>query len=406
MSPAEPSLHGFAYGEHLEGLPPRSLGFRLLAPADGEPWGAEVEGLAHRLQAAPYPDHWPAADLFCSVLLTDGRRLVALARYGLEDHTPSRRRGGLELIGVVGPAELSVPAALAIYRWLQQRRGSVDDLRTLGGQFPVGEAVSTGPPAPPPGDPVPVLPIRLWQEGVLLFAATTPSDPDHRLGLLEQGAGGNWQWLPLVGADFPLQTFAGRGPVVAWTPHLSGVALKLDRRPGDAPVVVSGRGRKLTLAALALVLVLLGANLAAFLWLNSKVDTAAPAAGAKPPAEPAARGKDNRPTAESDEKREAFARALHALLTRESGPPEWTPAQLLAQYERLALHDPNLQLNPGNTEGKRAVGTVRMLSQRSAESVQRMVRKALTNKGYSPHLIDAACKDVHDLMTREVKEGP
>src|SRR5438874_10525007 len=122
MSTPSVILDGFAYGEHLEGLPPRSLGYRLLAPAEHEPWCAEVEALARRLQGAPYPDHWPPTDLFCSVLLADGRRLIAVARYGLADHTPSRRRGGLELIGVIGPGSLDVPSALAVVRWLRQRR--------------------------------------------------------------------------------------------------------------------------------------------------------------------------------------------------------------------------------------------------------------------------------------------
>src|SRR6516165_11316388 len=122
MSDPTGDLAGFAYGEDLEGVSLRSLGYRLLAPLRAEPWCGEVEALARRLQAAPYSDHWPACDLFCSVLLADGRRLVALARYGLADHTPSQRRGGLELIGLVGPAELDPAAALAIYRWLGQRR--------------------------------------------------------------------------------------------------------------------------------------------------------------------------------------------------------------------------------------------------------------------------------------------
>src|SRR5437660_7852337 len=121
-------LVGFAYGEDLEEGSQRSLGYRLLAPAQGGSWSAEVEALARRLQAAPYSDHWPATDLFCSVLLADGRRVVALARYGLSDHTPAQRRGGLELIGVVGPASLDVPTALAVYRWLHQRRDGADDL--------------------------------------------------------------------------------------------------------------------------------------------------------------------------------------------------------------------------------------------------------------------------------------
>src|SRR5262245_37007204 len=103
MASAMGELVGFAYGEDLEGVPPRSLGYRLLAPVPAAPWCPEVEALARRLQAAPYSDHWPPTDLFCSVLLADGRRLVAVARYGLADHTPSQRRGGLELIGVLAP---------------------------------------------------------------------------------------------------------------------------------------------------------------------------------------------------------------------------------------------------------------------------------------------------------------
>src|SRR6516164_4220690 len=229
-------LDGFAYGEDLDGLPSRSLGYRLLAPPEPAPWSAEVEALARRLQGAPYPDHWPPTDLFCSVLLADGRRLVAVARYGLADHTPSHRRGGLELIGVLGPGELDVPSALAVYRWLQARRAQSDNLHALGGRFALADALAAAPPVPAPADPVPVLPIRLWQEGALLFAATAPGDPSHRLGLLEQGAGRAWQWLPLVGPDFPLAAYAQRGPLVAWTPHLAGVAVKVDRKqPEGAP---------------------------------------------------------------------------------------------------------------------------------------------------------------------------
>ena len=58
-------LLGFAYGEDLEPGSGRSLGYRLLVPPAGE-WTGEVEALARRLQAAPYPDTWPAVDLFCS----------------------------------------------------------------------------------------------------------------------------------------------------------------------------------------------------------------------------------------------------------------------------------------------------------------------------------------------------
>src|SRR5205814_10021537 len=138
-------------------------------------------------------------------------RLVAAARYGLADHAPERRRGGLELVGAVGPGNLGVASALALYQWLRQRRAATDDLRTLGGRHRLADVLAAVPQPPLPADPVPVLPIRVWQEGVLLFAATVPSDPDHHLRLLEQGAADHWQWLPLVGADFPLQTYAKRG---------------------------------------------------------------------------------------------------------------------------------------------------------------------------------------------------
>src|SRR5438552_3634804 len=144
MTAEDIELCGFAYGEHLEGPQQRSLGFRLLAPAEPARWVAEVDALARRLQATPYPDHWPATDLFCSVLLADGRRLLAVARYGLEDHTASRRRGGLELIGVVGPAGLDVPTGLAVYRWLRERRREARDLHDLGGRVSLAEALNAG----------------------------------------------------------------------------------------------------------------------------------------------------------------------------------------------------------------------------------------------------------------------
>jgi hypothetical protein len=198
--------------------------------------------------------------LFCSVLLATGERLVAVARYGLADHTPGHRRGGLELVGVVGPSSLDVTSAFSLYQWLKQRRALVEDLHTLGGTMALAEVLAAMPPTPLPRDPAPVLPVRLWQEGALLFAATTPSEPDHRLTLLEQSAGGAWQWLPFVGADFPVPNYVQRGPLVAWTPHLAGVALKLDHKPINTLLHATRRGRglvnALSLALLAVLLVL------------------------------------------------------------------------------------------------------------------------------------------------------
>jgi hypothetical protein len=411
------ALAGFAYGEEWDALSQRSLGYRLLAPVPAAPWCAEVEALARRLQAAPYSDHWPAADLFCSVLLADGRRLVALTRYGLADHTPSHRRGGLEMVGVVGPAGLDVPSALAVYRWLRKRREATDDLHGLGGAFVPAAVLAEAPPAgPPPADPLPVLPVRLWQDAALLFAAATPSEPDHRLGLLEQGAGAAWQWLPLVGPDFPLAQYAQRGPLVAWTPHLAGVALRVDRKSHEVHATHPPRRNwawavLATLLGLTLVGLLVG-NLWSTIILHRKLTAAearagealpsperpGPATGSGPPAQPG-------PAADS---RDRFVAALRQLLADEGGSREWDAAQnrLLARYARLVRDRRDLRVAEDDTRGKVAVAAVSVLAGRSADRVEETVRKGLANKGFSDRVIKAACEHVREQLQSEMETEP
>jgi hypothetical protein len=409
MSDPTGDLAGFAYGEDLEGVSLRSLGYRLLAPPRGEAWCEEVEALARRLQAAPYSDHWPATDLFCSVLLADGRRVVALARYGLADHTPSQRRGGLELIGVVAPAGLDIRSALSIYHWLQQRRAGAEDLHQLGGRFTLADIVATVEPPPSHADPIPVLPVRLWQEGALLFAASTPADPDHRLRLLEQGAGPSWQWLPLVGPDFPLQTYAQRGPLIAWTPHLAGVALKLDRKTTEIPAVRpprAARGLRAALVILSLLLFgLLSANLWSLLTLHRSL-SAIPA--------PVTSGSENAPVPPKnkppirivDVGRERFVAALHQLLIEQEGGRGWDSekSRLLARYERLIRTHKDLQVRDDDIQGKMTVAAISVLGERSGKHIEDEVRKALSNKGFSDRVIKAACEHVHEQFVGEIKE--
>jgi hypothetical protein len=389
MTPDGPELHGFAYGEDLDAPNGRSLGFRLMAPAGSQLWGAEVEALARRLQMTPYPDHWPPTDLFCSVLLSEGRRVIALARYGLADHTPSQRRGGLELIGVVGPANLSVPSALAVYRWLQQRREETTDLRALGGSFSLTEILSAVPPVQPPSDPVPVLPIRIWQEGALLFAATTPSDPDHRLGLLEQGASSNWQWLPLIGEDFPVQSFAQRGPLVAWTPHLAGVAVKLDRKSEDMSPRWGSRFRAFAAVLAVLLVLLLSGNLWALVRLVSNFET-----------------RDSN-LARTDESQERLAASILGLILEQGNWPdsEQTQKQFIAQYDRVVLKHPELRLREPN--GKAAIGGVGVLltqRKRNADQVKKMIEKALTDKDFNDKLSKSIADKVYQQLLTETKE--
>ncbi len=405
MSTSGATLYGFAYGEHLDGLPPRSLGYRLLAPAAPEPWGGEVEALARRLQGAPYPDHWPPTDLFCSVLLADGRRLVALARYGLADHTPSSRRGGLELVGVVAPGDLDVASALTAYRWLQARRLQVESLHAFDGHFALADVLSSTASAPPPSDPVPVLPVRMWQDGALLFAATTPTEPDHRLGLLEQGAGRGWQWLPLVGSDFPLSTYAQRGPVVAWTPHLAGVALRVERKHEEEAGRKSRRPSRLLAAGLLLGLVVLPAlNLWATLRRYQELGKSANAVDPLPAPEPPAVR-----TPANDDTRDRFAEALHDLLRERMGPREWAQAQdvFLARYERAAKAHPDLRLAETNQKGRLAVGAVGVLSRRGADRVEEAMKKALANKGFDAALVDIAAARVREQLLEDARrEAP
>jgi hypothetical protein len=411
MSAHPISLHCFAYGEHLDELAQRSLGYRLLAPARPAPWSGEVEALARRLQATPFPDHWPPTDLFCSVLLADGSRLVAVARYGLADHTPSARRGGLECIGAVAPGNLSVAHALTLYSWLRQRRAAVSDLHALGGEAALSEILATTSRQATTVDPVPVLPIRLWQEGALLFAAAAPSDPDHRIGMLEQGAGDKWQWLPLVGSDFPLQAFAQRGPLIAWTPHLAGVALKVDRhssKEADRPARSLQRASLLVVSALVLLALLVAVNLWATLHASrqpnsspspdaatARNDGTAPADADKSASQAAAR-----------QARQAFADALYAVLAERGVQFEWDALRdpLLARYERAAREHPDLRLPEGDAKGRVAVGAAALFAERSAGRIEEAIKKALAKRGFDPELVSVACQRVREQLIEEARK--
>jgi hypothetical protein len=407
--PAEADLVGFVYGEECEEGSGRSLGYRLLGPWT-QTWGAEVEALARRLQAAPYPEHWPATDLFCSVVLAGGQRLIGLARYGLLDHTPSQRRGGLELVGVVGAGGLEASTALTVYRWLGQRRAGEDDIRRLAGTYrladilaeaPAGGVVATDGAA----GPLPVLPVRLWQDGAFLFAAGSPSDPDHHLRLLETVAGPGWQWLPLVGTDFPLSAYAQRGPLVAWTPHLAGVALKLDRKPAERLSLPGRRWRAARLATAVLLLViagLLGGNLWALRDLHRRLADLPAAPAPSPPTQ----ALPSTTAREPDASRERFARALYRLLAERGGEREWNHRDgwLLNRYEELARHHPDLRLRPDNTRGRKAVAVAAVLAGRSADRVEETVRKGLSDRGLSKKFVEAACEQVREQFGAEFRE--
>jgi hypothetical protein len=293
-----------------------------------------------------------------------------------------------------------VPTALAIYRWLCQRRAETEELRALGGQHPLSEIVSAAPALPAREDPLPILPIRLWEHGALLFAATSPSDPDHHLGLLEQGAGGAWQWLPLVGPDFPLLTYGQRGPLVAWTPHLAGVAVKLDRSLAQDPTRPTRRLRLLpTLPFLAVVL-LLGANFGAMYSLYQRLPQSVPAPPATLQSEKAL--PPERPATHAD--REQFAQALYGLLQSQPTTMNGSLTEIREVYQRLVRKDERLRVS--SPDGQALVAAVNVLSRRDPGRIEAWVRDALKNKGYDPELIELVCRRIHERLSGEAREKP
>lgn len=413
MTDTTSELVGFAYGEDREDGSGRSLGYRLLAPLPPADWSGEVEGLARRLQAAPYPDPWPACDLFCSILLADGRRVVALARYGLSDHTPTPRRGGLELVGVVTPGGLGVDSALTLYRWLKRRRAVEEDLHRLGGTWNLAEVLAAAHSTGDAGSedvlgPVPILPVRLWQQGAFLFAAANPSDPDLHLRLLDVASTPRWQWLPLIGPDLPLAAHAQRGPLVAWTAHLAGVAVKFDRSERVSEVPVAVRGSRLRGGlVLALVGVLLGL-LAGNLWYLERIRVLVATAITTPVQVPVEGSKTaSKPGRTEEETADRFARALYDLLSEKGvGEREWTRDRvaLLDRYEGLVRRHPALRLGSDGEQGKMAVAVTSLLASRSGPRVEESIRKALKDKGFSDRLIDVACEYVREQLAQESRD--
>jgi hypothetical protein len=242
---------------------------------------------------------------------------------------------------------------------------------------------------------VPVLPVRLWQPGALVFAATTPAEPDQRLRMLEQAADANWQWLPMMGNDFPLHEFVARGPVIAWTPHLSGVAVKLDHPVGSGTAVADVRFRfaPITVAAL-LIIALLVANLWTLWDLKRHMDArevdARKVIASLPSASP------GHLTFDSEAPHERLALAIYQYLDAQGGLREMSQSQLLAYYEKLVAKDERMRVH--SAEGKLALGALAFLSRRSPSKIEQAARQALDGKGYDPELIQLTCRRIHQSL--------
>jgi hypothetical protein len=98
-----------------------------------------------------------------------------------------------------------------------------------------------------------------------------------------------------------------------------------------------------------------------------------------------------------------FLAALRQLLTERGGRREWEAdrSRLLARYERLVRTHRDLQVPDDDISGKLTVAVLSTLAERSTERIEEEVRKALSNKGFSDRLIQAACEHVGEQFGKE-----
>jgi hypothetical protein len=199
---------------------------------------------------------------------------------------------------------------------------------------------------------------------------------------------------------------------VAWTPHLAGVALKLDRKSPD-PAAHHRRAppaNALRILAGCLVAALTGlliGNLWSLQDLRKRMEAlaaqpAAAPAGAEPSREKASADKGR--AADDGAGRDRFLAALGALIDRGGAAPA-DQAALLARYERLVQAHKDLRVPDADVRAKRTVAAISVLAERTPERVEETVRRALSDKGFSDRLIKAACDHVHEQFGADLKDS-
>jgi hypothetical protein len=197
-------------------------------------------------------------------------------------------------------------------------------------------------------------------------------------------------------------TYACRGPLVAWTPHLIDVAVSL--QPPAAERAGTPRLRWALAGLALLLLLLLGGNLWALLALFSRLEAPAPAAQPERRVEATQPGPRPAQTSGSRESAEALALGLYQLL-RGEGAVELTAAEgpLIARYDRLAARDTALRV--ADKKGRAAIGLVSVLAGRSADRVARLIEDEFKEKGYDRDLVRLISQRVRDRLLAEVRKG-
>jgi hypothetical protein len=187
--------------------------------------------------------------------------------------------------------------------------------------------------------------------------------------------------------------------LVAWTPHLAGVALKLDQPPPMAArAAPSAPPRRWPVVAVGLaVALLLAANLALTADLHRRLPTdrpTLPVASAPDQQPPTPTRQPVEPAA--DEPAERLAQALHQYLSEQGVLADLPAGLLLHEYDRLASRDEGLRVR--GEKGQQALGALAVLARRSPAQVEATVREALANKGYDPALVNLIAQRVHQRL--------
>ena len=247
----------WSYGEQRDPEQGRSLGSRLLA-GEALPEAEALAQFCRDLQTLDWPADWPTADTFCTLPLGKHQRAYALVRFGLLDHTSTRRPGSLEAVGLVGPDTLPPAAVLATRDWLAGRRATLDDLAAFSGSHGRDEIA---PESAAPRHLIVVTPrpsLPAFEQSALLLPAADTHEPDRRFEQEVEKLPPDYHWLAWVGPEFPLARYLARGPVVAFTVQ------PVDHRwrvlmPQQPSAPIPGRGRWLFPVALGAALVAVNA---------------------------------------------------------------------------------------------------------------------------------------------------
>src|SRR5262249_47449116 len=147
--------------------------------------------------------------------------------------------------------------------------------------------------------------------------------------------------------------------------------------------------RAVTAGLLLAIAALLAGNLWALRDLHHRLEHLP---GEAPPPSTRPEGTKHLPPApprQPDEGRDSLSRARYGLLAGRGGGGEWGEGKegLLGRYEELARRHRDLRLGADNPRGRMAVAAAAILAGRSADRVEDVVRKALTDKGFSRKLV-------------------